>query len=113
KIILHTYGDIVTLKRRRDDDADKDEEPSAGSNRGSKRRREGKEPESKSAPNEKATRTTGLYAVLILQYTSYCLEEQIHSLDCRDQYVVLSGRVDTSYLTGGYGVSVDLSEQDT
>ncbi|GKG46705.1 hypothetical protein Tco_0501551, partial [Tanacetum coccineum] len=30
-----------------------------------------------------------------------------------DQYVVLSGKVDTSYPTGGYGVSVDLSEQDT
>nr|GEX99203.1 putative ribonuclease H-like domain-containing protein [Tanacetum cinerariifolium] len=38
KIILDTYGDTVTLKRRRDD-ADKDEEPSAGSDRGSKRRR--------------------------------------------------------------------------
>nr|GFD58667.1 hypothetical protein [Tanacetum cinerariifolium] len=43
KIILDTYGDTVTLKRCRDD-ADKDEEPSAGSDRGSKRRREGKEP---------------------------------------------------------------------
>nr|GFB04098.1 hypothetical protein [Tanacetum cinerariifolium] len=59
KIILETYGDTVTWKRRRDDDADKDEEPSAGSNQGSKRRREGKEPESASAPNEKATRSTG------------------------------------------------------
>nr|GEY64045.1 hypothetical protein [Tanacetum cinerariifolium] len=59
KIILDTYGETVTLKRRRDDDADKDEEPSAGSDRGSKRRREGKEPESTSAPKEKATRTTG------------------------------------------------------
>nr|GEU75585.1 hypothetical protein [Tanacetum cinerariifolium] len=59
KIILDTYEDTVTLKRRRDDDADKDEEPSVGSNRGSKRRREGKEPESTSAPKEKATRTTG------------------------------------------------------
>nr|GEY20825.1 hypothetical protein [Tanacetum cinerariifolium] len=59
KIILDTYGDTVTLKRRRDDDADKDEEPSAGSDRGSKRRREGKEPESASAPQEKATRSTG------------------------------------------------------
>ncbi|GKC55758.1 hypothetical protein Tco_1083356 [Tanacetum coccineum] len=29
---------------------------------------------------------------------------------CRDQYAVLNGRVDTSYPTGGYGVSVDLSE---
>nr|GEU35162.1 hypothetical protein [Tanacetum cinerariifolium] len=35
KIILDTYGDTVTLKRRHDDDADKDEEPSAGSDRGS------------------------------------------------------------------------------
>nr|GEU62368.1 hypothetical protein [Tanacetum cinerariifolium] len=30
KIILDTYREIVTLKRRRDDDADKDEEPSIG-----------------------------------------------------------------------------------
>nr|GEW46278.1 hypothetical protein [Tanacetum cinerariifolium] len=37
------YGETVTLKRRRDDDADKDEEPSAGPDRGSKRRREGKD----------------------------------------------------------------------
>nr|GFA65887.1 hypothetical protein [Tanacetum cinerariifolium] len=59
KIILDTHGDIVTLKRRRDDDADKDKEPSAGSDRGSKRRREGKEPKSTSALREKATRTTG------------------------------------------------------
>nr|GEV02039.1 retrovirus-related Pol polyprotein from transposon TNT 1-94 [Tanacetum cinerariifolium] len=59
KIILDTYGDIVTLKRRRDDDADKDEEPSAGLDRGSKRRREGKEPELTSAPKDKATSTTG------------------------------------------------------
>nr|GEZ17943.1 hypothetical protein [Tanacetum cinerariifolium] len=35
KIILDTYGDIVTLKRRRDDDADKDKEPSIGSDWGS------------------------------------------------------------------------------
>nr|GEV53435.1 hypothetical protein [Tanacetum cinerariifolium] len=59
KIILDTYGDTITLKRRRDDDADKDEEPSVGSDRGSKRRREGKEPESASAPKEKATRSAG------------------------------------------------------
>nr|GEZ95185.1 hypothetical protein [Tanacetum cinerariifolium] len=57
KIILDTYGDTVTLKRCRDDDADKDEETSAGSDRVSKRRREGKEPESASAPKEKATRS--------------------------------------------------------
>nr|GEW73794.1 hypothetical protein [Tanacetum cinerariifolium] len=51
----------VTLKRRRDDDVDKDEEPSVASDGGSKRRREGKEPESTSAPNEKATRITGKF----------------------------------------------------
>nr|GEY93207.1 hypothetical protein [Tanacetum cinerariifolium] len=44
KIILETYKESVTLKRRRNDDEDKDEEPSAGPDRGSKRRREGKEP---------------------------------------------------------------------
>ncbi|GJY96305.1 hypothetical protein Tco_0513215, partial [Tanacetum coccineum] len=44
-----------TLSR---DDEDKDEEPSAGSNRGSKRRRAGKEPESTSAPKEKTSKTT-------------------------------------------------------
>ncbi|GJW00174.1 hypothetical protein Tco_1555425, partial [Tanacetum coccineum] len=43
--IITLYGDVVTLKRGRDDQ-DKDEDPSAGSNRGSKRRRSGKEAES-------------------------------------------------------------------
>ncbi|GKF95708.1 hypothetical protein Tco_0288443, partial [Tanacetum coccineum] len=42
KDIISSYGDVVTLKRERDDQ-DKDEDPSAGSNRGSKRRRLGKE----------------------------------------------------------------------
>nr|GEZ97915.1 hypothetical protein [Tanacetum cinerariifolium] len=59
KIILDTYGDPVTLKRRHDDDADKDEEPSAGLDWGSRRRSEGKEHESASAPKEKATRSIG------------------------------------------------------
>nr|GEZ19083.1 hypothetical protein [Tanacetum cinerariifolium] len=57
KIILDTYGDTVTLKRRHDD-ADEDEEPFAGSDRGTKRRIEGKEPESTSAPKEKASKNT-------------------------------------------------------
>nr|GFB21347.1 hypothetical protein [Tanacetum cinerariifolium] len=59
KIILDTYRDTLTLKRHRDDDADKDEEPSARPDRGSKRRREGKEPESASAPTKTATRSAG------------------------------------------------------
>nr|GEX22602.1 reverse transcriptase domain-containing protein [Tanacetum cinerariifolium] len=59
KIILDTYGETVTLKRRRDDDEDKDEEPFAGPDRGSKRCREGKEPESASTPSETTTRSAG------------------------------------------------------
>nr|GFA07642.1 hypothetical protein [Tanacetum cinerariifolium] len=59
KIILDTYGETVTLKRRLNDDADKDEEPSTGSDRGSKRRIEGKEPESASTLTEIATRSAG------------------------------------------------------
>nr|GFA13457.1 hypothetical protein [Tanacetum cinerariifolium] len=59
KIILDTYGETVTLKRRCDDDADKDEKPSAGPDWGSKGHREGKEPESASAPTETATRSAG------------------------------------------------------
>nr|GFA51413.1 hypothetical protein [Tanacetum cinerariifolium] len=58
-IILDTYGETVTLKRRRGDESDKDEGPSAGSDWGSKRRREGKEPESASAPLQTATRSAG------------------------------------------------------
>nr|GEU77791.1 uncharacterized mitochondrial protein AtMg00810-like [Tanacetum cinerariifolium] len=59
KIILDTYEDTFRLKRHRDDDAHKDKEPSARSDWGSKRRREGKEPELASAPKEKAIRSTG------------------------------------------------------
>ncbi|GJU95686.1 hypothetical protein Tco_1320442 [Tanacetum coccineum] len=58
KLILDTYGDTVSFKRQRDDE-DKDEEPSARSNRGSKRRRARKEHESTSAPKEKTSKTTG------------------------------------------------------
>ncbi|GJV64280.1 hypothetical protein Tco_1475108 [Tanacetum coccineum] len=57
RLILATYGDTVTLKRRRDDDDD-NEEPSAGLNRGSKRRRSRKEPESTSVPKEKTSKST-------------------------------------------------------
>ncbi|GJT80009.1 hypothetical protein Tco_1054351 [Tanacetum coccineum] len=42
---LSSYGDVIIIPRPRDD-KDKDEEPFAGSNRGTKRRRSGKESES-------------------------------------------------------------------
>ncbi|GJY53498.1 hypothetical protein Tco_0445162 [Tanacetum coccineum] len=58
KDILETYGDTVTFKIHQDY-KDEDEEPSARSNRGSKRRRAGKEPESTSAPKEKTSKSNG------------------------------------------------------
>ncbi|GJY99418.1 hypothetical protein Tco_0516848 [Tanacetum coccineum] len=58
KILLDTYGDTVTIKRPRDG-ADDDQEPSAGTDWGSKRKRSGKEPESTSAPREMTTTIAG------------------------------------------------------
>ncbi|GJV80161.1 ribonuclease H-like domain-containing protein [Tanacetum coccineum] len=58
QILLDTYGDTVTIKRPRDG-ADDDEEPSAGTDRGSKRRRSGKEPASTMTPSETTTKTAG------------------------------------------------------
>ncbi|GKA15538.1 hypothetical protein Tco_0695285 [Tanacetum coccineum] len=58
KILLDTYGDTVTIKRHRDGAYD-DQEPSAGTDRGSKRRRSGKEPESTSALRETTTTKAG------------------------------------------------------
>nr|GEX60021.1 hypothetical protein [Tanacetum cinerariifolium] len=58
KTILDSYGETTILKRRREDDDDQ-EGPSAGSYRGSKRRREGGEPKSARASLEPATRSAG------------------------------------------------------
>nr|GFC04866.1 hypothetical protein [Tanacetum cinerariifolium] len=58
KTILDSYGESAILKRRREDDDDQ-EGPSAGSDRGSKRRREGGEHASASTPSEPATRSAG------------------------------------------------------
>nr|GFC66728.1 hypothetical protein [Tanacetum cinerariifolium] len=53
KTILDTYGESTIRKRRREDDDQ--EGPSAGSDRGSKRRREGGEHASASTPSKTAT----------------------------------------------------------
>ncbi|GJU42234.1 hypothetical protein Tco_1195191 [Tanacetum coccineum] len=58
KILLDTYGDTVTIKRPRDG-ADDDQEPSAGTDRGSKRRRSGKNAKSPIMLQEKTTTTAG------------------------------------------------------
>ncbi|GJZ57386.1 hypothetical protein Tco_0612880 [Tanacetum coccineum] len=57
KDIISTYGDVVTISRGHSDE-DKDKEPSARSNRGTKRRRSGKETKSTSEPTHKESRTT-------------------------------------------------------
>ncbi|GJZ86285.1 hypothetical protein Tco_0657895, partial [Tanacetum coccineum] len=57
KDLLSSYGDVIIIPTTRDD-KDKDEEPSAGSNRGTKRRRSGKEAESSKEPTHKESRTT-------------------------------------------------------
>nr|GFC88391.1 hypothetical protein [Tanacetum cinerariifolium] len=54
KTILGSYGESANLKRRREDD-DHQEGPSAGSDRGSQRRREGEEHASSNTPSEPAT----------------------------------------------------------
>ncbi|GJZ35831.1 hypothetical protein Tco_0581648 [Tanacetum coccineum] len=58
KDLLDAYGDTITIKRRRDEAYD-NKEPSVGTDRGSKRRRAGKEPESSSAPKETTSKSTG------------------------------------------------------
>ncbi|GJV60752.1 hypothetical protein Tco_1466852, partial [Tanacetum coccineum] len=55
--IITSYGDVVILKRGRDDQ-DKDEDPSARSNRGLKRRRSGKEAKSLKEQKNKESMST-------------------------------------------------------
>ncbi|GJX41420.1 hypothetical protein Tco_0256410 [Tanacetum coccineum] len=57
KDLFSSYGDVLIIPRTRDD-KDKDEEPFAGSNRGTKRWRSGKEAESSKEPTRKESRTT-------------------------------------------------------
>nr|GEV10151.1 hypothetical protein [Tanacetum cinerariifolium] len=57
KDIITSYGDVVTLKRGRDDQ-DKDEDPSVGSNRGSKRKRSGKKAKSSKEPKHKESKSS-------------------------------------------------------
>nr|GEY62977.1 hypothetical protein [Tanacetum cinerariifolium] len=83
KTILESYGGTTILKRRREDDDDQ-EGPSAGSDRGSKRRREGEEPESASTPSEPATRsasrsTTGTQSRQMSASESSFVEEPVQT----------------------------------
>ncbi|GKD38695.1 hypothetical protein Tco_1258902, partial [Tanacetum coccineum] len=57
KDLLSSYGDVIIIPTTRDD-KDKDNEPSAGSNRKTKRRRSGTEAESSKEPTRKESKTT-------------------------------------------------------
>nr|GEU42521.1 hypothetical protein [Tanacetum cinerariifolium] len=57
KDIITSYGDVITLKKSRDDQ-DKYEDPSARPNRGSKRRRSGKEAKSTKELTHKESKST-------------------------------------------------------
>ncbi|GJW59360.1 hypothetical protein Tco_0108695 [Tanacetum coccineum] len=57
KDLFNTYGEVFTLKRSRDD-KDKDQDPSAGSDRGTKRRKSSKEAETQKDPRSKEGRSS-------------------------------------------------------
>nr|GEZ79703.1 hypothetical protein [Tanacetum cinerariifolium] len=88
--MLNPPSDVVILKRRRDDDDDQEEGPFDGLDRGSKRRREGKEPESASAPLETITRsagrsTTGSKSRQVSASKSTFAEEHVQTISKMDE----------------------------
>nr|GEZ10772.1 hypothetical protein [Tanacetum cinerariifolium] len=80
KTILDSYGESAILKKRREDDDDQ-EGPSIGSDRGSKRRREGGEHASASTPSEPATRSAG-------RSTTGTQSRQMSASECKNQPIV-------------------------
>nr|GEY61206.1 hypothetical protein [Tanacetum cinerariifolium] len=85
KILPRIEKDIVSLKRRQDD-KNEDDEPFTGSNRGSKRRKAGKEHESTSAPKDKTFKSTGSSKEGSKSKTrstgkSAQAEEQVHTIE--------------------------------
>nr|GFB74290.1 hypothetical protein [Tanacetum cinerariifolium] len=59
EFILDTYGETITLKRRRDDDEDKDEEPSAGLDQGQRDAEKVKSPNQQALHQKTATKSAG------------------------------------------------------
>ncbi|GKB85850.1 hypothetical protein Tco_0958122, partial [Tanacetum coccineum] len=57
KDLFETYGEVFTLKRSQDD-KDKDQDPSTGSDRGTKGRKSSKDVESSRDPNSKESKST-------------------------------------------------------
>nr|GFA16296.1 hypothetical protein [Tanacetum cinerariifolium] len=82
KTILDTYGESAILKQRREDD--EQEGPSAGSDRGSKRQREGGEHASASTPSESATRKEPVQTTCQMEEPSHLVFE----IGAEDQPIV-------------------------
>ncbi|GJY86817.1 hypothetical protein Tco_0500843 [Tanacetum coccineum] len=99
KILLDTYGDTVTIKRPRDG-ADDDEEPSAGTDRGSKRRRSGKEPASTSAPSETTTKTAGKTTSTGTKTHTKSASQSAPVVDAMHSTDVFKGPADQEFETG-------------
>nr|GFB97174.1 hypothetical protein [Tanacetum cinerariifolium] len=104
KTILESYGDTAILKRRRGDDDDQ-EGPFAGSDQGSKRRREGGEPESASTPSEPVTRsasrsTTGTQSRQMSASESAFAEEPVQTTCQMDEppYLVFETGADDQHI---------------
>nr|GEV52619.1 hypothetical protein [Tanacetum cinerariifolium] len=76
KIILDTYGDTVTLKRRHDDDTDKDEEPSAGSDQGGP-----KDIEKERSQSQQALQRRKLQGALASQHKGLNLDKRWQAID--------------------------------
>ncbi|GKA86199.1 hypothetical protein Tco_0807910 [Tanacetum coccineum] len=57
KDLFESYGDVFTLKRSRDE-KDKDQDPSAGSDRGTKRRKSSRDAESSRDPKSKESKSS-------------------------------------------------------
>ncbi|GKG17170.1 hypothetical protein Tco_0362127, partial [Tanacetum coccineum] len=57
KDLFDTYGEVFTLKKSQDD-KDKDQDPSAGSDQGTKRRKSSKDAESYRDPKSKELKST-------------------------------------------------------
>ncbi|GJW14191.1 hypothetical protein Tco_0018324 [Tanacetum coccineum] len=85
KDLFETYGEIFTLKRSQDD-KDKDQDPSDGSDRGTKRRKSSKEVESSRDPKSKESKSSSSFkGTSHSQHKSSCeyahAEEPSHTVD--------------------------------
>ncbi|GJS58214.1 hypothetical protein Tco_0652998 [Tanacetum coccineum] len=91
KDIITSYGDVVLLKRGRDDQ-DKDEDPSAGLDRGTKRRTSGKDSESfkDSRSKEKKSSRTSDDIKKLIQECFMKTSLKAHKLELKPRYLKIS-----------------------